>query len=141
MRDMPLALAWFLGTIFMLAGVLGAWIVRGSNQACLSERARRFHIKGKIVSVSDASSDDWGRRDCSVEYAVGDQRYRTTVELHPSFHLAETPVLLSVRKDMPSDAVLSEELVVRGFRWPIGLFLVGVFILAYGYAEEWHWIG
>ena len=52
MRDMPLALAWFLGSIFMLAGVLGGWVLRRAgrrNAASLAERC--------LLYTSDAADE------------------------------------------------------------------------------------
>ncbi len=134
---MPLALAWFLGSVFMLAGLAGAWIVRTTNQSNASSQNGRVEIEGVITRYDDrGSSDDWGRRGCTIEYTIERQRYQISVEFNPKFYPVGQRLALMVLSSTPSDAVVREELARRSFRWPIGLFLFGAALLAWGYAEK-----
>ena len=49
MRDMPLALAWFLGSIFMLAGVLGGWVLRRAGRRNAASLAGRIEVQGHVA--------------------------------------------------------------------------------------------
>jgi hypothetical protein len=134
---MPLALAWFLGSVFMLAGLAGAWIVRTTNQSNASSKNGRVEIEGVITRYDDqGSSDDWGRLGCTIEYSIERQRYRISTEFNPDFYPVGQRIALMVLSSTPSDALVLEELARRSFRWPIGLLLFGAALLAWGYAEE-----
>ena len=137
MRDMPLALAWFLGSIFMLAGFAGAWILRSTNRENATSLRSRVPTDGTLTRYNDhGSSDDWGRLGCTIEYEMKGQRYQISCELNPHFHPVGQRIALMVIADKPSDAVLRDDLALNSFRWPIAVFLIGAAILAWGYIEE-----
>ena len=59
---MPLALAWFLGSVFMFAGLASAWILRSTNRENAASRRIRVATEGTLTRYEDhGSSDDWGR--------------------------------------------------------------------------------
>lgn len=69
MRDMPLALAWFLGSTFILVGALAAWVMRKANRDNAASLLARTEVTGTIVrhrSESDRG-DDWGLRGATIE--------------------------------------------------------------------------
>ena len=137
MRDMPLALAWFLGSIIMLAGFAGAWILRSTNRENATSLRSRVPTDGTLTRYNDhGSSDDWGRLGCTIEYEMKGQRYQVSCELNPHFHPVGQRIALMVIADKPGDAVLRDDLALRSFRWPIAVFLIGAAILAWGYIEE-----
>jgi hypothetical protein len=136
MPDMPLALAWFLGSAFMLAGLVAARIVRSTNQQNSASLNARTEVEGVIASYDEAGSgDDWGRQACTIKYAFAAQQYQISAELNPAFYPVGKLIALMARTSEPSDAVLSEELSPCSYRWPIGLFFFGVVLLAWGYVE------
>ncbi|MBL8139777.1 MAG: hypothetical protein JNM38_01600, partial [Acidobacteria bacterium] len=71
---MPLALAWFLGSIFMLAGVLGGWVLRRAGRRHAASLAERVDVQGHVARYRSEVLDDIGLPGCVVEYAFGGQR-------------------------------------------------------------------
>ena len=62
MRDMPLALAWFLGSIFMLAGVLGGWVLRRAGRRNAASLAERVEVQGHVARYRSEVIDDIGTK-------------------------------------------------------------------------------
>lgn len=69
------------------------------------------------------------------------QRYQITCELDPDCHPVGERVSVMVLASQPSDGVARLDLVRSSVRWPIAVFLVGVALVAWGYAEEYGWLG
>lgn len=141
MRDMPLALAWFLGSIFMLAGVLGWWVMRRAARRNAASLAGRVEVRGHVARYRSEVLDDIGLPGCVIEYAVGGQRYAITAELDPAVYPEGAGLAVMVRAGQPSDGVVKDDLVPKASRWPLAVFLFGLVLVAWGYAGEVRWIG
>ena len=141
MRDMPLALAWFLGGIFMLAGVLGGWVIRRVGRRNAASLAQRVEVKGQVARYRSEVLDDIGLPGCVIEYAVGGQRYAINAELDPAVYPEGAGIAVMVRADQPSDGVVRDDIVPRTSWWPVAVFLFGLALVVWGYAGELQWIG
>lgn len=141
MRDMPLALAWFLGSIFMLAGVLGGWVLRRAGRRNAASLAERVEVQGHVARYRSEVIDDIGLPGCVIEYAVGGQRYAITAELDPAVYPEGGTIAVMVRAGQPSDGVVRDDIVPRTSWWPVVVFLLGLALVAWGYAGEVRWIG
>jgi hypothetical protein len=143
MRDMPLSLAWFLGSIFMLAGAVAAWVMRKANRDNTASLRGRTEVVGTIVRYRSESDrgDDWGFRGGTIEYSFNGQRYEITSELDPDRHPVGERIAVMVLASQPSDAVARLDLAPVSMRWPVAIVLFGLVLIAWGYAEEYGWLG
>ncbi len=131
------ALAWFFGSVLMLAGLASAWVARRINSRNRESLRDRTCVQGEVTRVAAQTGvDDIGLRSSTVEYTVDGHRYRISAELGHDLCQVGLQVDVMMLPSMPSDALLRHDLRPVSFRKPMIAFLSGVALVAWNGFER-----